>query len=58
MAKRTNRQNNGLHQWFTDIAIALDDAGYDMREVKVRIKPTAEGVKENFYSPSHGCVVA
>lgn len=33
------------------LAKALDESGYDMREVKVRIQPTPENVKAAFIHP-------
>ena len=47
----TKQQNRAVHRAFREIAHELDMAGYDMREVKVRIAPTEEGVKENFFKP-------
>ena len=49
--KRTGQQNRSLHLYCRRLAEALDAAGYDMRDVKVRIQPTPEGVKESFVRP-------
>ena len=47
----TKQQNRAVHRAFREIAYELDMAGYDMRSVKIRIIPTEEGVKENFFKP-------
>lgn len=48
---RSDQQNKALHRAFREIAHELYMAGYDMREVKIRIDPTEEGVKMNFFKP-------
>ena len=50
--QRTIPQNSALHLYLERLAEALDDAGYDMREViKVPIKPTKENVKSEMLHP-------
>jgi hypothetical protein len=51
---RTQQQNNALHLWFNQCAIALNDAGYDMKKVfsknpDFQIYWTGYGVKEYLY---------
>jgi len=46
--QRTKLQNKSLHKWCELLAVALDESGYDMREVvSLPIRPTKENVKEN-----------
>ncbi len=49
--KRTTQQNKSLHLWCRQLAETLADSGYDMREVKVEIKPTEQNIKECFVKP-------
>ena len=49
---RTGKQNNSLHKYIRALAVALDDAGIDMRTtIKMPIKPTEENVKECMVKP-------
>ncbi len=46
--QRTTLQNNSLHKWAELLAVALDESGYDMKEVvSLPIRPTKENVKAN-----------
>ena len=52
--RRTNAQNRALHLYFTQLAEALNDAGYDMRETisnDVDIPWTPYTIKENLWRP-------
>lgn len=52
--KRTNQQNRAIHLFFTHLATALNDAGYDMRSTirqEVDIPWTAMTVKEYLWRP-------
>lgn len=50
--KRTLPQNAALHKALRELAIEMDMANLDMRQViKVPIKPTMENVKENMFKP-------
>lgn len=42
----TPQQNRAFHLWCRWIAEALQEIGYDMREVRLPIRPTPENVKE------------
>ena len=51
---RTSLQNRSLHLWFTQLAQALNDAGYDMRKVikaDFDISWTDYNVKEYLFRP-------
>ena len=51
---RTSLQNRSLHLWFTQLAEALNDAGYDMRKVikgEFPITWTDYNVKEYLFRP-------
>lgn len=51
---RTIKQNSALHKYFTLLAEALNDGGFDMRETirqDVEIPWTPETVKENLWRP-------
>ena len=37
--KRTNKQNNALHLWISQLVLELDNAGLDMKKV---LKPTVD----------------
>ena len=50
--KRTPTQNNALHLYFTQLAEALNDAGYDIRKtLRVDVPWTATTVKELLWRP-------
>ncbi len=52
--RRTNKQNKALHLYFTHLAEALNDAGYDMRKTikdSIDIPWTPETIKENLWRP-------
>ena len=52
--RRTDRQNRALHLWFTMLAEALNDAGYDMKKViraNMDIPWTDYNVKEFLWRP-------
>lgn len=52
---RTPKQNNALHLYFTLLAQALDEAGYDLRSVVkdgVPLKFTPYAVKEYLWRPT------
>jgi len=52
--KRTLRQNSALHKYFELLAIALNEAGWDMRRTlkqDVYIPWTPENVKEHLWRP-------
>ncbi len=53
--QRTEKQNNALHQYFTDLAEALNAAGYDvrrvMKEIPAEIPFTGWGVKNFLWRP-------
>ena len=52
MTQRTKLQNRSLHKYFELLAIAMDDAGLDMREtITVPIKPTKDNVKAEMGHP-------
>ena len=51
MTQRTDQQNKALHKYFRMLAEALQDADYDMRELKVDIRPTEELVKKYMWKP-------
>lgn len=46
---RTKKQNDALHRALREIAHEMDMAGYDMRWMKVRIEPTADGLKKHAF---------
>lgn len=51
---RTEKQNRALHLWFTMLAEALNDAGYDMKKTlrqDVDIPWTSTTIKENLWRP-------
>ena len=48
---RTQLQNKSLHLWLRQLAEVLTEIGFDMRSVKVEIKPTEENLKECFFKP-------
>ena len=54
---RSQRQNNALHLYCENLAIALNDAGYDQRAVLEKMKEGVEvpwsksTVKENLWKP-------
>ena len=51
---RTNLQNRALHLWFTQLAEALNNSGYDMRKVirqEVDISWSSISVKEYLWRP-------
>ena len=44
------KQNASLHKYLRELAEAMADAGYDMREaIHVPIRPTPENVKETMW---------
>lgn len=48
--QRTLKQNASLHKYLRELAEAMADAGYDMREaIHVPIRPTPENVKETMW---------
>ncbi len=47
--QRSLKQNASLHKWCRMLAEELTEIGYDMRQIKVEIKPTEENVKEYFF---------
>ena len=50
--KRTTQQNNSLHLYLTELADALNAAGYDFTDGKVITLPvsfTQENVKETMF---------
>lgn len=52
--KRTLQQNAALHLWFTQLAEALNEAGYDMRKTireGIDIPWTAYTIKEYLWRP-------
>lgn len=52
--KRTDQQNKALHLWFSLLATALNDAGYDMKKTirqEIDIPWTAYSVKEYLWRP-------
>ena len=52
--KRTSQQNRALHLYFTLLADALNDGGFDMRETirqDVDIPWTADTIKNNLWRP-------
>lgn len=51
LMQRTSQQNRAMHKWFTLLSEALNDQGYDMREVKVDIPASPELVKEVIFKP-------
>lgn len=54
MNQRTNLQNRALHKYFSMLAEALNDAGYDMKKTlkaDVEIPWTAENVKNHLWRP-------
>jgi hypothetical protein len=49
---RTAQQNKALHKYCELVAEALDEAGYDMKEIiKIPIRPNKENVKESMFKP-------
>ncbi len=52
MTQRSPQQNKSFHKYLTLLAEAMDDAGYDMRQViKVPIRPNCNNVKEEMARP-------
>jgi len=52
--RRTSQQNRALHLYFTLLADALNEAGFDMRETirqDVEIPWTPDTIKENLWRP-------
>ena len=52
--KRTSKQNRALHLWFTLLANAMNEAGYDMKKVirdELDISWTDYNVKEYLFRP-------
>lgn len=50
--KRTEAQNNAMHLWFTQLADALNLAGWDMKKViRVDIPWSPYSIKENLWRP-------
>ena len=52
--KRTLQQNRALHKYFDLLAIALNDAGYDMKKTlkpEVEIPWTQQNVKNHLWRP-------
>lgn len=53
--QRTREQNKALHLWFTMVADALNEAGYDLKTVlakaPVDIPNSGYTVKENLWKP-------
>jgi len=52
--KRTLQQNAAMHLWFTKLAEALNEAGYDMKKTlreDVDIPWTPYNIKENLWRP-------
>ena len=51
---RTSQQNRALHLWFTQLAKALNDSGWDMRKLireKIDISWSGISVKEYLWKP-------
>lgn len=51
---RTSQQNRALHLWFTQLAVALNNAGWDMRKLirkEVDIPWSGISVKEYLWRP-------
>ena len=51
--KITPTQRGALHLWFRLVADALDEIGFDMRDIKVAIPPTEENVKGVYRQVMH-----
>lgn len=54
--QRSQLQNNALHMWLTLVAVQLNDAGFDVRQVlqlskRAEIPWTMEAVKEHLWKP-------
>jgi len=58
--KRTAKQNRSLHQWFTQVAEGLNDAGLDQRLIlseSIPIEWSGREVKERMWKPLQKVVI-